>query len=78
MQSLLEAANESQHPTVSTHPDSKLDPAARRKSQTVHREVVESAPLPRHFYRGPRPGRNFPIWDDNENWERRVAEVSAL
>jgi hypothetical protein len=59
-----------QHSLANTDSDSQLDPAAK--------EVVQSAPLPRNFYRGPRPGRRLVFLDDNENWARRVTEVSAL
>jgi len=48
---------------------------ARRK---VGVEVVHSSDLASLFFRGPRPGRNFPIWYDNEAWARRVAEVGTL
>jgi hypothetical protein len=41
-------------------------------------EIVRSADLTMRFFHGPRPGRNFPICDENEDWSRRVASVSAL
>jgi hypothetical protein len=43
---------------------------------TVCREVVESAPLPRGFYRGPRLHHHFLIWNDDEAWARRVSKVA--
>jgi hypothetical protein len=33
--------------------------ASQAEQTLVHREVVESAPLPHNFYRGPRPGRRL-------------------
>ena len=41
-------------------------------------EIVVSAFLPGQFFHGPRPGRNFPIWNDDENWVHRVATAEAL
>ena len=37
----------------------------RRKVGLV---IVRSADLGSSFFHGPRPGRNFPVWNDNENW----------
>jgi hypothetical protein len=47
----------------------------RRKVGMV---IVRSDDLTKRFFRGPKPGRNFPVWDENEDWSRRVAEAGAL
>lgn len=72
MEDIQEVAVDSQaaHP-----PENSGEIHATRR---VGREIVYSASLSARYFHGPRPGRNFPIWDDNEDWARRVAEVGAL
>ena len=72
MQNLSEVAIENQavHPAEDS---GEIQP--RRKVGVV---IVRSAELGSPFFHGPRPGRNFPIWNDNEDWARRVAEADCF
>jgi hypothetical protein len=62
--------------TQAVHPQE--NPGEIQPRRKVGVEIVCSADLTTRFFHGPRPGRNFPICGDNEDWARRVASVSAL
>lgn len=47
----------------------------RRKVGVV---IVRSAELGSSFFHGPRPARNFPVFDDNEDWERRLTDADCF
>jgi hypothetical protein len=72
MEDIQEVAVDSQaaHP-----PENSGEIHPRRKTGVV---IVRSAELGSPFFHGPRPGRSFPVWDDNEDWSRRMASVRAL
>ena len=61
--------NQAAHPT-----DNSGEIQPRRKIGRV--VIVHSAELGSSFFHGPRPGKNFPIWDANEAWQRLVTEAT--